>query len=130
MKQTLPIALSALVIIASFASSTAAGQDDNAAPAKKFNSASVKTLSQQDQDRILLILRSTKLIAPKDDLSVLDGIPTGDILNDRGRALCKSTCDAGAGSAQGACAEIMAAPAAIACYVAAGAADAYCKDRC
>lgn len=96
----------------------------------KFNAGSVRTLPKIDQDRILIILRSTKLISPTEDLSVLDGLKTTDILNDQGRALCKTVCESGSGTAQGACAVMNNTTAARACYIAAGAGETYCKDRC
>ena len=96
----------------------------------KFRAASVKTLPKQDQERITIILRSTKLISASEELAVLDGIKTTDILNDRGRALCKTVCESGAGTAQGACAVMGNSTAARACYIAAGAGETYCKERC
>jgi hypothetical protein len=96
----------------------------------KFNAGSIKTLPKQDQERILMILRSTKLISPTDDLSVLDGLKTTDILNDHGRALCKTVCESGSGTAQGACAVMNNTTARAVCYITAGAGETYCKDRC
>jgi hypothetical protein len=107
-----------------------AQQSGNGGDLKRFNVGSIKTLSKQDQERILLILRSTKLLTHQEDISVLDGIVTRDILNDHGRELCKSTCDGSYASAQSACAEMIGATAATACYIAAGAGTIYCKDHC
>jgi hypothetical protein len=104
--------------------------DPNAAQDIKFNVRSIKTLPKQDQERILMILRSTKLISPGEDLAVLDGVHTTDILNDLGRALCRASCEASRGSAQGACSAIPNGSAAAACHVAAGAGQTICKDRC
>jgi hypothetical protein len=69
-------------------------------------------------------------MAHQEDVSVLDGVPTQDILNDRGREVCRATCDESEVSAQNGCDGIMGSTAATACYVAAGAATIYCKDRC
>jgi hypothetical protein len=46
----------------------------------KFNPASISVLPKQDQERILMILRSTNLISPNEDLSTLEGLHTTDIL--------------------------------------------------
>ena len=120
----------ATVIVSWLIHPSAAQQTGNSSDLKKFSVGSIKTLSKQDQERILLILRSTKLLTYQEDISVLDGIATRDILNDRGRELCKSTCDGSYASAQSACAEMIGATAATACYIAAGAATIYCKDHC
>ncbi len=120
----------ATVIVSWLIHPSAAQQTGNSSELKKFSVGSIKTLSKQDQERILLILRSTKLLTYQEDISVLDGIATRDILNDRGRELCKSTCDGSYASAQSACAEMIGATAATACYIAAGAATIYCKDHC
>jgi hypothetical protein len=109
---------------------SAAQQNHAVDDLERFSAANFKTLSKQDQERILLILYNTKLLAHQENISVLDGIPTRDILNDRGRELCKSTCDSNEASAQDACDGVMGSAAATACYVAAGAATIYCKDRC
>lgn len=104
--------------------------EQNAPQEIKFKLGTIKTLPKQDQERILMILRSTKLISPSEDLSVLDGVHTTDILNDLGRALCRASCEASRGSAQGACSAIPNSNAAVACHVAAGAGQTMCKDRC
>lgn len=96
----------------------------------KFDLGSIVTLPKQDQERILIILRSTKLIAPSEGLSVLDGLHTTDILNDLGRALCRASCETSRGSAQSACSAISNINAALACHAAAGAGQTICKDRC
>ncbi len=129
MTQSLRIVAAAGMIIAVIGSS-AGQQGGKVDDLERFSADNFKMLSKQDQERILLILRNTKLLAHQEDISVLDGIPTRDILNDRGRELCRSTCDVNEASAQDACDGIMGSAAASACYVAAGAATIYCKDRC
>ena len=96
----------------------------------KFNPASITVLPKQDQERILMILRSTKLISPTEDISTLKGLQTTDILNDLGRALCRAACESSRNSAQGACAAMMNGTAASVCHVAAGAGQTHCKDAC
>jgi hypothetical protein len=96
----------------------------------KFNPASVSVLPKQDQERIIMILRSTKLISPTEDLSTLKGLHTTDILNDLGRALCRAACESSRNSAQGACAAMMNGTAASVCHVAAGAGQTHCKEAC
>jgi hypothetical protein len=130
MTQSLKTIAAAAVIVAWLIHPSVAQQSGNGGDLKRFNVGSIKTLSKQDQERILLILRSTKLLTHQEDIAVLDGIVTRDILNDHGRELCKSTCDGSYASAQSACAEMIGAPAATACYIAAGAATIYCKDHC
>jgi hypothetical protein len=130
MTQSLRMIAIAMMIVGWQIHPSIAQQSGNAGDLKRFSVGSIKTLSKQDQDRILLILRSTKLLTHQEDISVLDGIVTRDILNDRGRELCKSTCDGSYAYAQSACAEVIGATAATACYIAAGAATIHCKDRC
>ena len=130
MTQSLRMIAIATGIVGSLIHPSTAQQSGNASDLKRFSVGSLKTLSKQDQERILLILRSTKLLTHQEDVSVLDGIVTRDILNDRGRELCKSTCDGSYATAQSACAEMIGAATATACYVASGAATVYCKDHC
>jgi hypothetical protein len=77
-----------------------------------------------------MILRGSKLISTKEDLSTLEGLQTTDILNDLGRALCRAACESSRTSAQGACATILNGTAAAACHVAAGAGQTHCKEGC
>jgi hypothetical protein len=129
MTQSLKIVATAMMTIAVIGSSVAQ-QNPKVDNLERFSAANFKALSKQNQERILLILHSTKLLAHQEDVSVLDGVPTRDILYDRGREVCKATCDENELSAQNACDGIMGSTAATACYVAAGAATIYCKDRC
>jgi hypothetical protein len=121
-------AMIAMLVLSSHAGKAIAEQ--NSPHDIKFNLRSIRTLPKQDQERILMILRSTKLISPGEDLSILDGIHTTDIFNDLGRALCRASCESSRGSAQGACSAIPNGAASAACHVAAGAAQTVCKDRC
>lgn len=121
-----------------FMSNPAIAQDST----QPFNLEAVEQLSQEDQDRIIMILRGAKLLEEDENLEVLANQPppeqldffddVGDFIDDINpvKVICQTACDALAVTAAGACSGSTVGVGLAACLAAAETGRQYCRSRC